>query len=159
MEIAFRPLRLADLPAASALWHQGWHDAHASVVPEALTALRTLANFHERLARDISRSRAAVAGEALLGFSILKENEVYQFYVAPGARGTGAAGALMADAEAQLRAAGHKSAWLACTVGNVRAGRFYEKSGWHRAATETMSFETSGAPFPLKVWRYEKALA
>ena len=64
----------------------------------------------------------------------------------------------MSDAEAQLAARGIAKPWLACAVGNVRAARFYEKSGWRRAAVVTVESETSDGPFPLEVWRYEKEL-
>jgi hypothetical protein len=49
-------------------------------------------------------------------------------------------------------------AWLACAVGNMRAARFYEKSGWHRAGTFVMLSETSNGPFPVDQWRFEKRL-
>jgi GNAT superfamily N-acetyltransferase len=94
----------------------------------------------------------------ILGFHILKADEVYQFYVAPDARGTGLAARLMRDAENRLRATGVTRAWLACTVGNTRAARFYEKSGWTCIGTEAMHFETSTGPFTLDAWRYEKSL-
>jgi hypothetical protein len=43
-------------------------------------------------------------------------------------------------------------------VGNHRAARFYEKSGWRLAGTVVDPAETSSGPFPLEVWRYEKRL-
>jgi hypothetical protein len=49
-------------------------------------------------------------------------------------------------------------AWLACAIGNARAARFYEKSGWAMARVETVPTETSEGLFPLEVWRYEKRL-
>lgn len=158
MKIAFAPLASADIAAVAALWHEGWHAGHAGVVPERLTRLRRLDDFHDRLARHLGQTRVARIGPEIIGFVILHGDELYQFYLARGARGTGAAALLMAEAEARLRATGVRRAWLACTVGNTRAARFYEKSGWLRAATETMSFETADGPFPLEVWRYEKAL-
>ncbi|MDB5454443.1 MAG: GCN5-related N-acetyltransferase [Caulobacter sp.] len=96
---------------------------------------------------------------APLGFHLIKDDEFYQFYVAAEARGTGAAAALMADAEATLAAQGVETAWLACAIGNARAARFYEKSGWTLARVEGVPTETSSGLFPLDVWRYEKRLA
>ena len=157
-EIAFRPLQQSEIAQAARLWHSGWIDGHAAFAPPELARLRTFESFTARLTRDLAHARAAVLDGGLIGFTILKGNDVDQFYVAAQARGTGAAMALMADAEAQLRAAGHASAWLACSVGNTRAARFYEKAGWHLAATEPMSFETTEGPFTLETWRYEKAL-
>lgn len=153
----FAPLTEDRIPDAAALWHQGWHDAHAAIVPDALTQLRTLDNFAERLARHAPTCTIAVRGGTLLGFFYLEDDEVEQFYVAPAARGTGAAAALMAEAERQL-APHHARAWLACSVGNRRAARFYEKAGWSYIRTETFHAETSAGPFPLDIWRYEKAL-
>ena len=75
------------------------------------------------------------------------------------ARGTGAAAALMADAEGRLAASGVTTAWLACAIGNDRAARFYEKHGWRRVGTMVNYAETSNGAFPLEVWRYEKVLS
>jgi hypothetical protein len=68
------------------------------------------------------------------------------------------AAALIADAERQLAADGVATAWLACAIGNYLAARFYEKRGWRRAATFVSQLDTGVGVFPLKVWRYEKAL-
>ena len=80
-------------------------------------------------------------------------------YVAPAARGTGAAQALMADAEARIRGAGHGRAWLACAIGNAMAARFYEKCGWVNVGTEVVDLDVPHGAFALKVWRFEKVLA
>ena len=93
-----------------------------------------------------------------VGFYIVKDAELYQLFVAADARGSGAAGALVADAEGRLRAKGVDVAWLACAIGNDRAARFYEKCGWQRAGTMINVAETSEGPFPIEVWRYEKRL-
>jgi ribosomal protein S18 acetylase RimI-like enzyme len=94
-----------------------------------------------------------------LGFCILRGAELYQLFVSVQARGSGAAAALMADAEARLSANGVETAWLACAIGNERAARFYEKCGWHRVGTMVNQAETLEGTFPLEVWRYEKSLA
>ena len=96
---------------------------------------------------------------APLGFAMLKGDELYQFYVASEARGTGVAAALIADAEAQLTERGVETAWLACAIGNARAAKFYEKSGWHLARTMVNRLDTIDGPFDLEIWRYEKHLA
>jgi len=95
---------------------------------------------------------------APLGFSIVKENELYQLFVASAARGTGVAGALIGEAEARVAARGAGTIWLTCAIGNQRAARFYEKRGWQRAGTVRDVLETPEGPFPLEVWRYEKVL-
>jgi GNAT superfamily N-acetyltransferase len=95
---------------------------------------------------------------APLGFAMLKGDELYQLYVAAAARGTGVATALIADAEVRIAATGATTAWLTCAIGNDRAARFYEKSGWHRASVVTSRLETPGGVFLLDVWRYEKVV-
>jgi GNAT superfamily N-acetyltransferase len=148
-----------DVDQLIAIWHDGWHDAHASILPEALVRLRTRDNFRERLACELDAVRVIGDPGAPVGFTMIRGDELYQFYVAPSARGTGVAAALMGDAEASFAARGITGPWLACAVGNVRAARFYEKSGWRRAGIVALEAETSAGPFPLQVWRYEKELA
>jgi GNAT superfamily N-acetyltransferase len=140
------------------IWFDGWHDAHASIVPDDLVRLRTRENFRERLACELDAVRVIGGPGAPVGFTMIRGDELYQFYVAASARGTGVAAALMTDAEAQMSARGITRPWLACAVGNARAARFYEKSGWRRAATVTLESETSDGPFLLQAWRYEKEL-
>ena len=158
MDLQLTPLRDADIPACATLWHEGWQAGHAAVVPPELTRLRTRESFHNRLTRHRDHTWVARQGGRIAGFVILVEDEIYQFYVGQAVRGSGTASKLMDAAEARLRAAGVARAWLACSVGNARAARFYEKMGWIRTGTETMAFETSDGPFPLDIWRYEKDL-
>lgn len=154
-----RPAVAAEIDALARLWHDAWHEAHAPLVPPELTRLRTLENFRERLQVMQADMRVAGPPGAPLGFCALKGEELNQLFVSPDARGSGAAAALIADAEARLAQRGVRTAWLACAVGNERAARFYEKSGWHRGATVVNPAETANGPFPVQVWRYEKRLA
>ncbi len=140
------------------LWFDGWHDAHAQVVPAELTRLRTLESFRYRLQADLPNVRVVGGPGAAVGFCIVKDSELYQLFVSAESRGSGVAAALIADAEARLSGNGVATAWLACAIGNERAARFYEKSGWHRAGTMINQLETSNGPFLLEVWRYEKSL-
>ena len=153
------PLTPDLIPQAAELWHEGWHTAHAPIVPQSLTDLRTMDSFTDRLKDARDTTWAAVQDDTLLGFYMLQGAELYQFYVAAAARGTGTAQTLMAHAEDTQAALGYSQIWLDCTVGNARAARFYEKCGWRNSGTHTAQLVTSTGPYPLTCWKYEKSLA
>ncbi len=153
-----RPAEAVEVGHLARLWHDGWQDAHARIVPQELIGFRTLENFTSRLRDAVAHARVIGPVGAPLGFYLLKGDELDQFYVSAQARGSGVAAALIADAEARLAAQGVGTAWLACAIGNERAARFYEKCGWHRAGTVISRLELPNGPFPLEVWRYEKPL-
>ena len=149
---------LEEVPQLARVWYDAWRDAHLATLPEQLIRVRTLESFRERLARDLSPVRVIGPVGAPLGLCTIKGDELYQLFVAAGARGTGAAAALLADGEERLRESGVKTAWLSCAIGNERAARFYEKMGWKRAGTMVADLETTEGPFRLESWRYEKTL-
>jgi ribosomal protein S18 acetylase RimI-like enzyme len=154
-------VRDADQPEIDRLarvWYDGWHDAHARIVPAELTRVRTLESFRERLREAFPEIRVVGAPGDPSGFYILKDAELYQLYVSSPARGSGAAGALIADAEGRLSSRGVHTAWLACAIGNERAARFYEKHGWRRVGTMVNRLDPSTGHFELDVWRFEKTL-
>ena len=139
----------ADLPALADLWHNGWHQAHAAHVPAALTAMRTREGFLIRLLA-MMRTTTTLGPKGLpLGFCATRSNEIYQMYVSPAARGTGTAAALITDAEARIRTAGHVSAMLDVIPQNHRAIAFYERMGWTRRGVETVMLDTQTEPYPL----------
>lgn len=154
-----RPADPSEISVLARLWYDGWQDAHAAVLPAALARARTLESFVERMAAALADVRVIGPQGAPLGFSMLKGDELYQFYVASEARGAGIAAALIADAEVLMSERGVETAWLACAIGNTRAARFYEKSGWYLARTMVSRLDTADGPFDLEVWRYEKNLA
>jgi GNAT superfamily N-acetyltransferase len=147
-----------DLDSLAKVWYDSWNDAHARLVPAELTRLRTLENFRERLKADLPHIRVVGPPGAPVGLCMIKDDELFQLFVAADARGSGAAAALIADGEAQLARAGVETAWLACVVGNDRAARFYEKSGWRRVGTMINLAETPERVFEVEAWRYEKLL-
>jgi GNAT superfamily N-acetyltransferase len=61
-----------------------------------------------RLHTELQAVRVVDLKGVVAGFTMLRGAEVYQFYVAASARGTGAATALMQDAEAHIAARGVK---------------------------------------------------
>lgn len=158
MEVPLADLEERHLDQATEIWESGWFDAHDGLVPDDLKALRTTESFRSRLQDHMSDTRIGLDGDDVLGLCITRADELYQMYVSPRARGKGLARALIEDAEAKMRRAGVKTAWLACAVGNLRAARFYEKSGWTNIGVRTEHMDTSEGPFALDVWRFEKAL-
>jgi ribosomal protein S18 acetylase RimI-like enzyme len=140
------------------LWYDGWQDAHAGILPESLARHRTKESFLQRLHVEAPHLRVTGPVGQPNGLCIAKDDELNQLYVSPAARGSGLARILLSDGEARLRSNGARTAWLACAIGNARAARFYEKNGWSLAGEKLISLETPAGPFPLQVWRYEKAL-
>jgi len=156
--MSVRPAAEPEIDHLARLWHEGWHDAHASIAPAGLVRARTLESFRERMAAALADTFVIGPPGVQFGFYMLKGDELYQFYVARTARGSGIATTLIADAEARLAGRGVATAWLACGIGNDRAARFYEKCGWVRARTQVNRLETPDGVFEFEVWRYEKAM-
>jgi GNAT superfamily N-acetyltransferase len=156
VDISVRAAEEREIDHLAKLWYEGWQDAHEQILPVELRRLRTLDSFKQRLEAALPDTRAVGPCGAPHGFCMTKGDELYQIYVSAEARGSGAARALMADAEARLAKSGVETAWLACAIGNQRAARFYEKCGWRRVGVVTYQAETSTGTFPLEVWRYEK---
>lgn len=148
----------AELDRLASIWHSGWQDAHARILPAELAQYRTWESFRSRLQEALPHVRVIRSAGQPVGFCITKEDELYQLYVSPETRGRGVAAALLADAEERLGALGIRLAWLACAIGNERAARFYEKNGWRRAGNMINQLPTPKGVFQLEVWRYEKSL-
>jgi GNAT superfamily N-acetyltransferase len=153
-----RSAEAAEIDHLARLWHEVWHETHAPLSPPELTRLRTLENFRDRLKAAFPNIRVAGPLGGPVGFCALKGEELYQLFLSLKARGSGVAAALIADAETRLAESGVETTWLTCAIGNDRAARFYEKSGWRLAGTVVNPAETSIGPFPVEVWRYEKRL-
>jgi ribosomal protein S18 acetylase RimI-like enzyme len=154
-----RAAREDEVDRLATIWYDGWHEAHAAILPAELTRLRTLESFRDRLEAALPRLRVIGPPGEPVGFCMIQRDELYQLYVSSQARGSGVAAALVADAEARLAEHGVATAWLACAIGNERAARFYEKCGWRRAGNMINHAETSDGAFPVEVWRYEKLLS
>lgn len=148
----------AEVDLLGQIWYDAWNDAHAEILPAELKRLRTLQSFRDRLRKALPQVRVVDLDGEPVGLSMVKGDELYQLFVAARGRGTGAAVALIEDAEARIRATGAKFAWLTCAIGNDRAARFYEKRGWRRTGVVPSKVETTEGEFELDAWRYEKAL-
>lgn len=153
-----RPLAPQDIAPLAQLWHAGWHETQAPHVPNALINLRTLASFTERLIAMEDRARCIGPLGSPLGICAIKPNELNQLFVSPNARGTGAAAALLADAEQRLGAQGTTSAFLDCLPENEPAIRFYSKCGWIASGIEIAHLDTSAGLFELPCLIFRKDL-
>jgi GNAT superfamily N-acetyltransferase len=153
-----RDAHASEIDHLAKLWKDGWTDAHAGILPDELSRLRTLESFRDRLAANLSEVRVLGPIGAPAGFSMIKEDELYQLYIAATARGSGMAASLIDDAEARMASRQVHTAWLACAIGNNRAARFYEKRGWRRVGNMINRLSTPEGEFLLEVWRYEKVL-
>lgn len=149
----------AEIDRIAQIWYDTWHSVQAQIVPAELARVRTLGSFRQRLLQALPSVRVVGPQGDPIGFCIVRDDEVYQLFVAARGQGSGAAAALLVDAEARLQADGVTTAWLACAIGNDRAARFYEKSGWRRVGTMINQSVTPDGTYPLEVWRYEKPLA
>ena len=47
----------AEIDELARVWHEGWHESHAPIVPAELTRLRTLESFRHRLQEDLLNVR------------------------------------------------------------------------------------------------------
>ena len=144
--------------ALARIWYDSWLDAHAEIFPAALARTRTVESLTERLGEVWADIRVVGETGRPQGFSITQGAELNQLYVASDSRGHGVAQALIAEVEERLADRGISTAWLACAVGNARAARFYEKSGWHLAKTFVTELSLPDGQFQIDVWRYEKEL-
>ena len=153
-----RKAEASEIDRLAEVWYDGWQDAHAKILPGELARLRTRESFRDRLADALPNVRVVGPPGDPSGFCIVKDDELYQLFVAAHARGAGVAVALIRDAETRFAEAGVETAWLACAIGNDRAARFYEKNGWHRVGNMINLAETSSGVFSLEVWRYEKSM-
>lgn len=158
-----RPAVAADAERVAAIWEEGWREVHPGEVPDALLAVRTSASFRERATERLADTLVAQAdGEAegeVVGFVMTDHDEVDQLYIAPTSRGTGAATALLVEAEQRIRDAGHVTAWLAVVGGNARARAFYARQGWVDDGEFTHHAPGPDGPILLVAHRYVKRVA
>lgn len=153
-----RPARPKDADDVADIWHLGWRDGHLGFVPPELVEARTEDSFRTRASKRVGDTTVATVDGAVAGFVMVVDDEVEQVYVAARHRGTGVAAALMDEAERQVRANGHKRAWLAVVVGNARARAFYERTGWHDEGPFDYAAAAEDGPIAVPCRRYTKPL-
>ena len=145
-----------DASTIGEIWRLGWRDGHLGFVPEELVEARTEESFRDRAAERASEMTVAVVDGAVVGFVLVVDNEVEQVYVSASHRGTGVAGALLGEAEKQVRANGHSQAWLAVVAGNARARSFYERAGWRDTGSFKYAAAAEEGPISVPCQRYTK---
>lgn len=153
-----RPARPDDAPAIAEIWRTGWHDAHAGHVPDELVAARSAESFRTRATQRTADATVVEVGGEVVGFVMVVADEVEQVYVVRQHRGAGVAGTLLDDAERQITAAGHKSAWLAVIAANPRARRLYERQGWRDGGPFDYDAASERGAIRVRCHRYVKDL-
>jgi GNAT superfamily N-acetyltransferase len=155
-----RKATLNDADAVARIWHLGWMDGHLGNVPPELIPYRTEAQFLTRARDRVDVTWVAESRDGqLVGFVVVKDDEVEQLYVDRSARGTGVAAMLLRTGEAEIRRAGHRRAWLAVVAGNQRARSFYARLGWRDSGPMSYLAETEAGPMPVPTHRYEVDLS
>ena len=159
--LEIHPSKAADHTEIVKLWHQGWHEAHAGLVPAEVLSFRTEGHFATWLKEAQDTFYLARNGAELLGFVSVKGAEVVKLYVGAPARGSGTAHALLSFAERLLCASGVSDAELLCTAGNSRAEKFYDREGWRLSGTHDEALwmpKGDGRQFLVPTHRFQKAL-
>jgi putative acetyltransferase len=148
-----------DVDAVAVIWHTGWTDGHLGNVPPELVRYRNKEQFVSRTRQRLDSMWVAERHEQTVGFVVVKDDEVEQLYVDRAARGTGVAAMLLRNGEAEIRRAGHRTAWLAVVAGNRRARSFYSRLGWRDSGPMSYMAETEAGPLAVPTHRYEIDLA
>ncbi len=158
--VAIRRATAEDVDAVARIWHAGWVDGHLGNVPDELVEHRlVLAPFITRTRERVPTTWVAESDHTVVGFVVVVDAEVEQVYVAPAARGTGAATRLLQQAEAVIRLAGHHTAWLAVVAGNQRARAFYARQGWRDRGPLQYGAQTATGTVTVATRRYERDLS
>lgn len=145
--VQLRDARPADLPALLAL--------EAGFPGDRLSARQ----FRHHLGNPRARLRIADAGGAVLGYHLLLLRRgsglarLYSIAVDAAARGLGLGRRLLADAEAQARAAGRHGLRLEVRQDNAAANALYLAAGYRRLAALPAYYD-DGADG----WRYGREL-
>jgi ribosomal protein S18 acetylase RimI-like enzyme len=144
-----------DLSAVVRIWHVGWADGHLGHVPPELVPHRNEEQFVARARNRLDDMWVAESDGRIVGFVVVKGDEVEQIYVDRTARGSGVAAMLLRKGEAEIRRAGYRRAWLAVVAGNQRARSFYSRFGWRDSGPISYLAETEAGPLAIPSHRYE----
>jgi GNAT superfamily N-acetyltransferase len=144
-----------DVGDVARIWHSGWNDGHLGHVPRELLPFRREEDFVSRVPDRLETMWVAESQGTVVGFVVVRVDEIEQLFVDRRARGTGVATVLLRTGESEIRKAGHRRAWLAVVAGNDRARAFYAREGWRDSGPFTYMAETEAGPFAVPSRRYE----
>ena len=154
-----RPAVAADAASIATIWHLGWRDGHLGHVPDEVLGLRDAESFSLRAPRRIDDTTVAEIDGRLAGFIMVVDDEAEQVYVSQEFRGSGVANVLLDEAERQVQANGHSTAWLSVVGGNTRARRFYERRGWiDKGVIDYQAATATGVTVTIPSHRYVKVI-
>lgn len=129
-----RPAELPDLPAIAALYHRVWHQTHGPHMPPAECDVRDAGFFLNRMTSLMPNIMVGEDDDVVIGFAAWNGSQLGQLFLDAAHRGSGLAERLIEAVELALRDQGVREAELHCLVGNERAKRFYERTGWRVSA-------------------------
>lgn len=153
-----RPAQKADLRAVADLYHQVWHETHAGFMPAEEAQLRSPAFFVERMERLLLTTLVVERDGLVAGFAAWTDGFLGQLYVERAHRGSGLAVTLLAEAERRMAQQGVATSELHCIMGNDRARRFYERSGWMHSRKAIEFVAGPNGPVEAGFWCMTKAL-
>jgi GNAT superfamily N-acetyltransferase len=150
--------RASDVAQIAALYHAVWHETQAPFMPAAECARRDLGFFIERMSRLLLSTLIEERGGAVVAFSAWHGRLLGQIFVAAPHRGSGLAVALMSATETAMMESGVSEGELHCVVGNDRARRFYERTGWSHERTIMEQVAGENGPAEVPFWCMTKVL-
>ena len=162
-----RPATTRDARGIARVQVRGWQIGYRGIVPDEYLARFSVDEFTNRWLGNLAEAQrmqhivAESEDETVVGWAAFGANqsdsgpeigELGALYVDPDHWDAGIGGALLAEAERGLIAAGYEQAILWTLEANARTRRFYENRGWRiDGGTDT---HRSGA----QVVRYAKAV-
>ena len=146
-EVAVRPARTEDVRPVIALHERCWRISYAGIADADAKFARGVEEWERLWLELLDRTRVAELDGAVAGFVVFGPSrdadaaqgsgEIHALYVDPDAQGTGLGSTLVAQARAELAAAGFERVTLWTFQHNPASREFYERLGFVWDGTET----------------------